>query len=137
MAQGTAVVVIAGAIAVWLLARPRQQPILVAVAASIPMVIGSVSVFAHALAVDTLHAPHPLLQLSFHTATASTLLSVGLLAHDWRVSRAQEPDLPRWVPISTGVMLSLVTLLLWIAVRDPENIVRFEEASTANPGAAA
>ena len=137
MAQGTAVVVIAGAIAVWLLARPRQQPILVAVAASIPMVIGSVSVFAHTLAVDTLHAPHPLLQLSFHTATASTLLSVGLLAHDWRVSRAQEPDLPRWVPISTGVMLSLVTLLLRIAVRDPENIVRFEEASTANPGAAA
>jgi PAS domain S-box-containing protein len=131
MAQGTAVVVIAAAIAVWLLARPRQQPILVAVAASIPMVIGGVSVFAHALAVDTLHAPHPLLQLSFHTAAASTLLSVGLLAHNWRVSRAQEPGLPRWVPISTGVMLSLVTVMLWFAVRDRENIVRLEEASTA------
>ena len=135
MAQGTAVVVIAGAIAVWLLARPRQQSILVAVAASIPLVIGSVSVFAHTLAVDTLHAPHPLLQLSFHTAAASTLLSVGQLRVTGGFASAGTRSAPMGADLDRRHVVA-GTLMLWIAVRDRENIVRFEEASTANPGAA-
>ena len=104
--------------------------------ASIPMGIGSVSVFAHTLAVDTLHAPHPLLQLSFHTAATSTLLSVGQLRVTGGFASAGTRSAPMGADLDRRHVVA-GTLMLWIAVRDRENIVRFEEASTANPGAAA
>jgi hypothetical protein len=131
IAYGTAIAFVFASTAVWLLSRRRQQPTLVAITAGIPLVIGSVALFAHSLAVDTVYVSHPLLQVAFHTATGCTLLSIGLLAHNWRVSTAQKAGLPSWVPLAAGVMLSLVTLVLWMAVRDRENLVRREEAAAA------
>jgi signal transduction histidine kinase/sensor domain CHASE-containing protein len=131
LSQGTAIAFISGSMAVWLLVQRRQQPTLVAITAGVPLVIGSVAMFAHSMGVDTLYGANPLLLLAFHTSASCTLLGVGLLAHNWRVSTVQDRGVPLWVPVSAGVMLSLLTLMLWLAVRDRENMVRREEAAAA------
>ncbi len=131
LSQGTAIAFIFASMAVWLLVQRRQRPTLVAITAGVPLIIGSVALFAHSMGVDTLYVSNPLLLLAFHTGASCTLLGIGLLSHNWRVSTVQERGLPRWIPVSAVVMLSLLTVMLWIALRDRENLVRQEEAAAA------
>ena len=129
LSQGTAIAFIFASMG--LLVQRRQRPTLVAITAGVPLIIGSVALFAHSMGVDTLYVSNPLLLLAFHTGASCTLLGIGLLSHNWRVSTVQERGLPRWIPVSAVVMLSLLTVMLWITLRDRENLVRQEEAAAA------
>jgi hypothetical protein len=55
LSQGTAIAFVFASIVVWLLVQRHQQPTLIAIVAGIPLVIGSVALFAHTLAVDAIH----------------------------------------------------------------------------------
>ncbi len=131
MALGTAVALLFGAIGVWLLSSRVQRPTLNALSGGIPLVIGSVSLLERFLATDHLYASQPLLQLAIHTAASCALLGAGVLAHNWRVSQVQERGLPRWIPLSACAVFSLVTIMLWTAARDREELVLREEAAVA------
>ncbi len=106
-----------------------RRSLLVGVAGSIVVALGSISLFGRLFDIDT-SGWRGFLAMAPHTAVGFAVLGVGLMALAWSDGRDEETGAPRWLPVPVGVGALAAALCLWQAMiaQEQTQVERIERA---------
>jgi PAS domain S-box-containing protein len=89
---------------------------MIAVFGSLVLGLGIVAFSGYAMRLETAYGWGHLTRMAMHTSAGFIVLGMGLFWHAWNRNQASVSSLPRWFPLSVGIVTLTVTLSLWQAL---------------------
>ncbi len=85
--------------------------------------LGLVALLAYWLELESPYGWGRLTYMAIHTAFGFIVLGLGLSLIAWKMDRAADKELPRWLPVPAAVVVLTIACSLWQALHPDRDIM--------------
>ncbi len=98
--------------------RQKQWRLVLAICTSVVMGLAITALFAYGVDVEALQGwQRQIGQMALHTSVGLLLLSSGLFALSWHLTRMEQKGLPMWLPLPVGIGAVSATVCVYLMVQ--------------------